>query len=402
MLLFFDLFAGIGGFRLALEKVGNKCVGFCEIDRFARQTYTANFDTTKEAEWHDITTVGDDTIRELGRVDILTAGFPCQAFSIAGKREGFQDTRGTLFFEIVRFARILKPKYLLLENVRGLLSHDNGNTFETILHTLGELGYWVEWQILNSKNFGVPQHRERVFIIGHLGGEPRRKVFPITRQSKQTIKQIGNIIDTESFGGNPQRGRVYSPDGLCPSLNTMQGGGLEPKIMMIDDSFSKQFGGTAVYEGYSPTLRASGASSLKVAIPVLTPERENKRQNGRRFKEDGDPMFTITSQDRHGVAVSHGELIPRDIAMTIDANYAKGFDNRGGRTGVAETATKDIQIRMLTPLECFRLQGFPDSHHDNAKAVGVSDSLLYKLAGNAITVNVVYDIAKTLADIEKG
>lgn len=423
---FLDLFAGIGGFRLALEQAGHKCIGFCEIDKFARQTYKANFGTEGEVEWHDITTVTNDDVRSIGRVDIITAGFPCQAFSIAGKREGFQDTRGTLFFEIVRFARILKPKYLLLENVRGLLSHDNGNTFETILHTLGELGYWVEWQIFNSKNFGVPQHRERVFIIGHLGGEPRRKVFPITRQSKQTIKQIGNIIDTESFGGNPQRGRVYSPDGLCPSLNTMQGGGLEPKIMMIDDSFSKQFGGTAVYEGYSPTLRASGASSLKVAIPVLTPERENKRQNGRRFKEDGDPMFTITSQDRHGVAVSHGELIPRDIAMTIDANYHKGFDNRGGRTGVLvshKTGVKETEqsccldasyykglgsnqeragvldgarIRRLTPLECFRLQGFPDSHHDNAKAAGVSDSQLYKQAGNAVTVNVVEVIARRL------
>lgn len=328
---FLDLFAGIGGFRLALEQAGHKCIGFCEIDKFARQTYKANFNTEGEVEWHDITTVTDDDVRQLGSVDIITGGFPCQAFSVAGKRGGFNDTRGTLFFEIARIARILKPRYLLLENVKGLLNHSGGTTFATILNTLAELGYWWEYQVLNSKDFGVPQNRERVFIVGHLGGKPRREVFPITGTSEQAIKQIGNLIDTDSFGGNPQRGRVYSPEGISPTLNTMQGGGLEPKI----------------------------------AIPVLTPDRLEKRQNGRRFKEPGEPMFTLTSQDRHGVMVSR-------------------------------KLYNDILIRRLTPLECFRLQGFPDSHHDKAKAAGVSDSQLYKQAGNAVTVNVVYEIAKRL------
>ena len=146
-LTFLDVFAGIGGFRLALERAGHKCVGFCEIDKFARQTYKANFDTSGEAEWHDITMVTDDAIRGLGRVDIITGGFPCQAFSVAGKRGGFEDTRGTLFFELARVARILKPKYLLLENVDGLRSHDGGDTLATILNTMGELGYWWEFQV---------------------------------------------------------------------------------------------------------------------------------------------------------------------------------------------------------------------------------------------------------------
>src|SRR5690606_28285992 len=138
-------------------------------------------------EWHDITKVTDEQAGELrGKVDLIAGGFPCQAFSVAGKRGGFNDTRGTLFFEIARLARILKPRYLLLENVKGLLNHARGDTFFTILNTLGELGYWVEWQLLNSKNFGVPQNRERVFIVGHFGGEPRRKVFPITGTSGQT------------------------------------------------------------------------------------------------------------------------------------------------------------------------------------------------------------------------
>ena len=154
---FLDLFAGIGGFRLGMESAGHECIGFCEIDKFARASYKAIHDTKGEIELHDITAVSDESIRRIGRVDIICGGFPCQAFSIAGNRRGFEDTRGTLFFEIARFASILRPKYLFLENVKGLLNHDGGATFETILGALDELGYNVEWQILNSKDFGVPK-----------------------------------------------------------------------------------------------------------------------------------------------------------------------------------------------------------------------------------------------------
>ena len=175
---FLDLFAGIGGFRLGMEAAGHQCIGFCEIDKFARASYKAIHDTEGEIELHDITEVSNDTIRGIGHVDVICGGFPCQAFSIAGNRRGFEDTRGTLFFEIARFASILRPQYLFLENVKGLLNHDRGNTFEVILSALDELGYDVEWQVLNSKNFGVPQNRERVFIVGHLRGECTRKIFP--------------------------------------------------------------------------------------------------------------------------------------------------------------------------------------------------------------------------------
>lgn len=198
---FLDLFAGIGGFRLGMESAGHECVGFCEIDKFARASYQAIHDTKGEIELHDITTVSDEFIRGVGRVDIICGGFPCQAFSIAGNRRGFEDTRGTLFFEIARFASILKPRYLFLENVKGLLNHDRGNTFEVILSALDELGYDVEWQVLNSKNFGVPQNRERVFIIGHLRGERTRNVFPISGESQsissQSVVKIGNVTHLE-------------------------------------------------------------------------------------------------------------------------------------------------------------------------------------------------------------
>ena len=174
---FFDLFAGIGGFRIALEREGFTCIGFCEIDKWARKLYKAYYNVREEEEYEDATKINPEDLPDF---DILCAGFPCQAFSIAGKRRGFEDTRGTLFFEIARIAKVKRPTYLLLENVKGLLSHDEGRTFEIILKTMDELGYDAEWQVLNSKDFGVPQNRDRVFIIGHLRGKSRPKIFPLS------------------------------------------------------------------------------------------------------------------------------------------------------------------------------------------------------------------------------
>ncbi|CKI91780.1 DNA cytosine methyltransferase [Streptococcus pneumoniae] len=222
---FLDLFAGIGGFRLGMESAGHECIGFCEIDKFARASYKAIHDTKGEIELHDITTVSDDTIRGIGSVDIICGGFPCQAFSIAGNRRGFKDTRGTLFFEIARFASILRPKYLFLENVKGLLNHENGVTFETIISTLDELGYNVEWQVLNSKNFGVPQNRERVFIIGHLRRERTRRIFPLSGKNQSTSNQSAMKIGNINPSGNGMNGEVYQADGLAPTLTTNKGEG---------------------------------------------------------------------------------------------------------------------------------------------------------------------------------
>ena len=217
---FLDLFAGIGGFRFGMESAGHECIGFCEIDKFARASYKAIHNTKGEIELHDITAVSDEFIRGIGRVDIICGGFPCQAFSIAGNRRGFEDTRGTLFFEIARFASILRPKYLFLENVKGLLNHENGITFETIISTLDELGYNVEWESINSKNFGVPQNRERVFIIGHLRGERTRRIFPLGGEnqstSSQSVVKIGNVNPS----GNGMNGEVYQADGLAPTLTS--------------------------------------------------------------------------------------------------------------------------------------------------------------------------------------
>ena len=385
---FLDLFAGVGGFRLGMESAGHKCIGFCEIDKFARASYKAIHDTKGEIELHDITTVSDEFIRGIGRVDIICGGFPCQAFSIAGNRRGFEDTRGTLFFEIARFASILRPQYLFLENVKGLLNHENGITFETIISTLDELGYDVEWQVLNSKDFGVPQNRERVFIIGHLRGERTRRIFPLGGESQsissQSVVKIGNVNPS----GNGMNGEVYQADGLAPTLTTNKGEG------------------------------------QKIAIPVLTPDRTDKRQNGRRFKSNGEPMFTLTAQDKHGILVA-GKLPgnhdqnsrvydTNGLAPTLSTMQGGGQEpkiiqrghgyNQGGEHDIAPTLTSNsyqennhlsfgYRIRKLTPRECWRLQGFPDWAFDKAQEVN-SNSQLYKQAGNSVTVNVIAAIAK--------
>lgn len=411
---FLDLFAGIGGFRLGMESAGHECIGFCEIDKFARTSYKAIHDTTGEVEMHDITTISDEFIRGIGSVDVICGGFPCQAFSIAGKRKGFEDARGTLFFEIARFASILRPRYLFLENVKGLLNHEGGATFETILRALDELGYDVEWQVLNSKDY-VPQNRERVFIIGHLRGERTRKVFPIERKNgttaKNNIKPINNSKKTRELLNFDSTNRFYDVNGISPCLNTMQGGDREPKIAVVGNvnpSGSGMNGQVYSSDGLAPTLTTNKGEGAKIAIPVLTPDRVEKRQNGRRFKDDGEEMFTLTAQDRHGIMVKeatskgYAEALPGDSVNISHPNS----NTRRGRVGkgIANTlltgeeqavVTNNFRIRKLTPRECWRLQGFPDWAFDKAKEVN-SDSQLYKQAGNSVTVPVIADIASRL------
>lgn len=178
----YDMFSGLGGFRIALEKLGCKVVGYCDNDKYAQKFYTQAYDTKKEVFNNDAREINT---KELPNFDILCAGFPCQSFSIAGKRQGFKDTRGTMFFEVARVLKDKRPRYFILENVKGLLSHDGGQTFQTILKVLTDLGYSVQWQVLNSKDFGVPQNRERVYIVGAFGTKCSPKVFPIEDASSK-------------------------------------------------------------------------------------------------------------------------------------------------------------------------------------------------------------------------
>ena len=228
---FIELFAGVGGFRYGLEKASDKfkIVWANEIDRYACQIYRKNYGGGELYEG-DITKVKTDDIPDH---DLLCAGFPCQSFSIAGRRRAFLDTRGTLFFEIARICREKKPRYILLENVKGLLSCESGGTFQTILKVLSDIGYILQWQVLNSKNFGVPQNRERVFIIGHLAGTSRPEVFPITQSSQGNLKYSGGVIsareqwlkDGKTNSRNFSQGqRIYSPKGISQTLAGNAGG----------------------------------------------------------------------------------------------------------------------------------------------------------------------------------
>lgn len=425
---FFDAFAGVGGFHVGIERaksncdcqqepIGSRdgrkdiqrqrtspnnngsrtqsepkqrcwlceriCIGYSEIDKYAIKVYERNFPNVRN--FGDITKINADDLPDF---DCLVGGFPCQAFSIAGKRKGFEDTRGTLFFDLARILRAKQPRLFVFENVKGLLSHDSGRTFKTIISTIDELGYDCQWQVLNSKNHGVPQNRERVYIVGHLRGTPRPEVFPITTGNGETSNQVnekGRIVDLTRREPTNYRERK---DGRAGTLDANYYKGLanqeRPGVVVGTLRTHKDGNGfREMQSGIAPTLparaREDGSGQPVIAIPVITPDRVNKRQNGRRFKENEDPAFTVTAQDIHGV-----------------------FNG--------------VKIRRLTPLECERLQGFPDNwtkegilNHCEGRSCAagkqdaclghfqeMSDTQRYKMCGNAVTVNVVQAVFERL------
>ena len=362
----------------------------------------------------------------------------CQDISVAGKQLGFQGNRSSLFFRVMHLIGQLeeenRPTYLFIENVKNLLSVNGGWDFARLLIEMEQGGYDAEWQVLNSKDFGVPQNRERCFIIGHLRGRGSAEVFPIERADREDSIQI--IGHRDGYRRNTQ---VFAQDGITEALSTCQGGGREHHVALpcfID----------LCHEGSKMTEQArclkaryyKGASNHAgqdsgIAIPVLTPDRAEKRQNGRRFKEDGEPMFTLTGQDRHGIAIEVKEATKQGYAecrVGIDSvNFSMpNSKTRRGRVGQEIANTLDtscnqgifiqvseelvvyavwyekyqcyIAIRRLTPKECFRLQGWTDDYFEKAEFVN-SDSQLYKQAGNGVTVNVIRAIAENLENKEK-
>ena len=373
---FLDFFSGIGGFRLGMEMAGHECVGHCEIDKYADKSYRA-MHKVKESEFYanDITRIIPE---ELPEADCYCGGFPCQSFSIAGKRGGFADTRGTLFFEGMRLAAIRKPKYLFLENVKGLLSHDGGTTFGTIIAAMGECGYDAEWQVLNSKNFGVPQNRERVFIIGHLRGTSGREIFPIEENDREVIELQGQYTNTlkaryEAIGDGSY---IIESEQYAQGIKLNQVGTLdipgrhESAILCLNTKDSDEIQPhqhERVYhqDGLLPALNAEIGGRNNVMVKEATQQEQVIRQTPRGYNSGGDhsicPTLTKNSWEHNNHLVD-------------------GF-----------------RIRKLTPKECFRLQGFPDEYFDRAKEVN-SDSQLYKQAGNSVTVNVIFEIARRLYD----
>lgn len=466
---FIDLFAGIGGFRRGMELAGHECVGFCEFDKFATASYTSMHLLTLEqrerlnkmplkqrqkeilkeeyrnGEWYanDIRRVyaGD-----IPRADCWCFGFPYQDISVAGKQLGFQGNRSSLFFRVMYLIGQLeeenRPTYLFVENVKNLLSVNGGWDFARLLIEMEQRGYDAEWQVLNSKDFGVPQNRERCFIIGHLRGRSTAKVFPVERTDGENSIQI--IDHKDGYRKNTQ---VFAPDGITETLDTGQGGGrghhvaLPCFIDLCNSGTETTSIARCLQARYQKGCGTYKAQNSGIAIPVLTPDRAEKRQNGRRFKEDGEPMFTLTGQDRHGVAIEPIGVIDSQgikVAEATKQGYSEcrvGIDNvnlsvpgsktRRGRVGRDVANTLDtscnqgifvqvseeltiyavwyekyqcyIAIRKLTPKECFRLQGWTDDYFEKAEFVN-SDSQLYKQAGNGVTVNVIRAIAEKLGE----
>ena len=410
-----DMFSGIGGFRSGLEAIGGfSFVGHCEIDKYANQAYEAIYQPKGEFYYEDARKIDPDTLPD---IDLICGGFPCQSFSIAGKRKVFDDTRGTLFFEIARIAAVKRPKYLLLENVPGLLSHDSGRTFATILSALDELGYDVAWQVLNSKDFGVPQSRQRVYIVGYLRDECAGQILSFTESNGKALVEI--------LPGK-QGERIYRADGLSCTL-TSNGGGFAshtglyeielPIKVLTKSGYQIARPGDSIDLAYPDMNTRRGRVGHQIAhtvtpgntqglffidmnpppnltdvarcitarhdsgiskhkgehsgvfvstdqpCAVITPDKETVRQQGRRMKAPDEPMFTITAQDRHGV-------------------YLNG------------------RVRKLTPRETWRLQGFTDDKFDRAADTGLSDGRLYKMAGNAVTTHVVSAVGSLIKSIE--
>lgn len=376
-LTFLDFFSGVGGFRHGLELAGMKCIGFCEKDKFARKSYEAMYDTKGEWFHEDITTI-DPT--RLPKADLWCAGSPCQNVSIAGKRAGLYGERSGLFFTFVELIKSQKeedkPEWILLENVKGLLSSGGGRDYLDYLSILDEAGYDLEWQVFNSKDYGVPQNRERIYTLGHLRRKGRRQVLPLSRESSSHLKQLV---------GGMQSYRVYDPSGIATTL-VGEGGGLGAKtgLYLIDQSLT---GPKLTEEARCITARYTAGTTKRTAMksgvlevqPILTQgiKVRNGTKQGYQLAEVGDSVDLS-----YPSSLTRRARVGRGIAHNLSCSCQMGAVVWNGRV---------VKIRRLTPKECFRLQGFNDDLFEKAKAVN-SDAQLYKQAGNGVTVPVVYAI----------
>lgn len=453
---FIDLFAGIGGFRRGLELAGHQCVGFCEFDKFAVASYTAMHlltdsqriklkdlslkdrqkeilkDEYRNGEWYanDIRNVHAS---ELPGADCWCFGAPCQDFSIAGKRAGLDGDRSSLIREIFRLLEEQeeqdRPEWIIYENVKGMLSSNKGLDYLSILSEMDRLGYDIEWQNINSRWF-VPQNRERIYTVGHHRRYGSAKILPIKGADGEN--SISMIAHRDNYRENT---KVFSKDGISEALQTCQGGGRVP-CTAIPYFIDMNSGAGIKKTDIARTLRASYSKGIPnhsgeasgVAIPILTPNRSSKMQNGRRFKENGEPMFTLTTQDIHGVGINisgHSVTKLTNVCSCLNANdqrkifgakqsrtlVAMGYDTQKDKSGIFvetpdgfvvyavwyEKENCYIAIRRLTPKECFRLQGWSDDYFERAVMV-CSDTQLYKQAGNGVTVPVVEAIGKAIKE----
>lgn len=417
-------------------------VNYCEIDRWASLSYSMVNQCSEALNLRDVRAVTAETVRDQ-HVDLITYGFPCQDISIAGKQQGFvndsgESTRSGLFFEALRIIKELRPRYAIAENVKALTSAKFKTEFATVLSSLEEAGYNNYWRVLNAKDYGIPQNRERVFIVSirrdvdegdfqfpdkeplmlrlrdmlepaesvdekyYLSTEREgvrrliaeletRYSLPVAARIGETpvICQVGNIVDNPNR--DSQRGRIYDPSGLAPTLNTVGGGGLEAKIVIDGTIGPHETDRITNKDGMVQTLKATDYKNPpKIVIDGLT--RDTQKQKARVFNPSGlaasliatdykePPQISIIGQLKGG---EKGRVVDRDgIGYTLTATEYKD------PLKIAEPGhTHGVRIRKLTPRECWRLMGFLDEEFDRVH--GISNSQLYKQAGNSIVVNVL-------------
>ena len=378
-LTFVDLFAGVGMARMGMEQAGFKCVYTCEFDKHKRKEYEIIHGN--DPEGCDIRNV---RATDIPRADVWFFGAPCQDFSLAGLRKGLGGDRSSLISEVFRLIEEKaedKPEWLVYENVKGMLSSNDGWDFLSILLGMEELGYDIEWQTLNSKDFGVPQNRERVYTIGHLRTSGSKQILPITSTDGKDCNTKINIVGSTNpnkkiqqrkyiYGDDGLMGcltatdykepkivqvgrlsnsnrdnsscyRVYETDGLSPCLNTMQGGGREPHVLVK----------SATMGGYE---KATIGDSINLAFPDSTTRR------GR---------------------------VGKEVAQTLDRSCNQGVFIQDG---------EEYVIRKLTPKECMRLQGVPDEYTNKLIQAGISDSQIYKAAGDGLSVPIAKEIGERI------
>ena len=373
-------FSGIGSPEQALLnlEIQHEIEFACDIDKYARETYLKNFNCKKM--YNDITALD---MKDLSYVDLLVFGFPCQAFSMAGKRGGFEDTRGTLFYDALRYLKEHKPRYFIAENVKGLLSHDSGRTFQTIIDCLAStintqmtlmpfdnLGYHIHYKVLNTKNYGIPQNRERIFIVGIRDDSDNNFRFPKEIPLKLKLKDIlqDNFSD-----------KYYLSEKMVAGI--FKSNFQERKPMNIHK--------------ISKCLKIGGdIPCFEVITHSLYPRssKTNKGGTGHLSKSDGTTYCLDTGNAQaiewvadyrydEGLRIRKDKISPcLNSSMSINESLS-----------AAGTLIKQNKIRRLTPIECERLQGFPDNHTE-----GVSDTQRYRQCGNSITVNVMQEIIKNL------
>ena len=444
MIKILSLFSGIGAFERACRRIGLdwELVNYCEIDRWASLSYSMVNQCSESLNLRDVRTVTAETVRDQ-HVDLITYGFPCQDISIAGKQQGFvndcgESTRSGLFFEALRIIKELRPRYAIAENVKALTSTKFKTEFATVLSSLEEAGYNNYWSVLNAKDYGIPQNRERVFIVSIRSDvdegdfqfpdkeplvlrlrdmlEPAESVdekYYLSTEREGVRRLIAelesryNIPAAVKIGGAPVlcqigniakdpnrehiQDRIYDPSGLAPTLNTVGGGNLEPKITIDGTIGPHETDRITNKDGMVQTLKATDYKNPpKIVIDGLT--RDTQKQKARVFNPSGlaasliatdykePPQISIIGQLKGG---EKGRVVDRDgIGYTLTATEYKD------PLKIAEPGnTRTVRIRKLTPRECWRLMGFMDEEFDRVH--GISNSQLYKQAGNSIVVNVL-------------